>query len=102
MKTIRELFDTLPCELQNHIYEYIVDHRVAMNKVFDEIRLYFIYLYFRIDKYYLNHCYHCNHILNDKYNLIFTNGIRYKYCMSENCRLNIEKPGNVWVSRLQN
>ena len=90
MKTFRELFYTLPCELQNHIYEYNVDHRVVMNKVLDEIRLYYVYLYFRIDKYYLNHCYYCNHIINDKYDLTFINGIRYKYCMGKTCKLNIE------------
>jgi hypothetical protein len=97
MKTIRELFDTLPYELQNLIYEYNVEHRPNMNKVFDEL-----YVHFGFDKYYLDHCYHCNHILNDKYTLLFINSIRYKYCMGQHCIVNRGKQRNIWLSRLQN
>jgi hypothetical protein len=97
MKTIREHIDKLPNELQNHIYEYNVQHRPNMNKVFDEL-----YVHFGFDKYYLDHCYHCNRTLNDKYKLTFINSIRYKYCMGQKCILNRGKQRNIWLSRLQN
>ena len=97
MLSIRERIDKLPIELQNYIYEYNVQHRVGMNKVLDELCVLFGY-----DKYYIEHCYQCNELLNNKYNLIFTNGIRYKYCMDEKCILNRGKQRNLWLSRLQN
>ena len=97
MITIRGLIDKLPIELQNHIYEYNAEHRPNMNKVFDEL-----YVHFGFDKYYIDHCYQCNHILNDKYKIMFINSIRYKYCMDEKCIANREKQRNLWLSRLQN
>jgi hypothetical protein len=45
MLSIREHIDKLPIELQNHIYEYNVEHRPNMNKVFDEL-----YVHFGFDK----------------------------------------------------
>lgn len=97
MLSIRELLHKLPPELQNHIYEYNVEHRAYMNKVFDEL-----YIHFGFDKYYINHCYQCNNALDNKYKIIFTNGIRHKYCMAEKCITNRRKQRNLWLLRLQN
>jgi hypothetical protein len=97
MLSIRELLDKLPCELQNLVYEYNVEHRGHMNKVLDEL-----YLHFGFDKFYIDHCYQCNRALDNTYKIIFTNGIRYKYCMVQKCIANRGKQRNIWLSRLQN